>query len=126
MTHMDKYGIKLMAYSPMGGSPTESNGFSNADVRICLFSNEIINSLAKKYRKSIGQILIKYQLARGNIVIVKSVTKSRIEENIKVLDFKLNEEEVQQLDDLNKNWRFIHLKGTAYGKHRNNPFNEEY
>jgi len=124
MTHMDKYGIKLMAYSPLGGSPTESNAFVNADVRKDLFENEIIKLLAIKYRKSIGQILIKYQLARGNIVIPKSVTKSRIEENINIFDFDLTDEEVQQLDSLNKNLRFVHLSGFA--KHKNYPFNDEY
>ena len=125
MAHCDKYGIKLTAYSPMGGSPiAEERTNITPDVRRALFSNDTIKTLATKYNKSIGQILLKYQVARGVIVIPKSVTKSRIAENTQIFDFELTSDEIDQLETLNKNIRYVHAQDLA--GHTNFPFNEEF
>lgn len=129
--HCAKYGIVLTAYSPMGGSPVDPayaqamGENANYDVRKGLFENDLILELAKKYNKSAGQILIKFQASRGVIVIPKSVTKSRIEENINIFDFEFTDEEKQQLESLNRNLRYIGLKD-AFGDSKYYPFNIEY
>lgn len=64
-------------------------------------------SLAAKYKKTPGQIALRYQIEKGNIPIPKSANKSRLAENITIFDFKLNEEDVAALDKLNKNIRYF-------------------
>lgn len=68
-----------------------------------------IVAIAKKYNKSTAQVLIKYQLQRGNIVIPKSVTKSRIESNFDVWDFALKQEDIKEIDTFDCNGRVLHL-----------------
>lgn len=45
------------------------------------------------------------------MVIPKSVTKSRIESNFEVWDFELEQEDIDQIDTLDCNSRFVHMKG---------------
>lgn len=67
--------------------------------------------IAEKYNKTSAQILIKYQIQRGIMVIPKSVTKSRIESNFEVWDFELEQEDIDQIDTFDCNGRFVHMKG---------------
>lgn len=77
-------GIHVTAYSPFGstGSP--------------IFKEEGVLKVAEKRGVSVGCVLLSYQIARGISVIPKSVTPSRIEENMKVVD--LNKDDVANLD----------------------------
>lgn len=104
-------GIVLTAYSPLGGSPFDvsknSERHLTPDVRAGLFENADIKALAAKYNKSVGQILLKFQVQRGISVIPKSVNKSRIAENASIFDFLLTAEEIEKLEGLNANLRYI-------------------
>lgn len=66
-------------------------------------------AIATKYSKSPAQILIRYQIQRGNIVIPKSVTKSRIESNFDVFNFELSAEDVAAIDGFDCNGRLVPL-----------------
>lgn len=66
-------------------------------------------TIAKKYNKTPAQILIRYQIQSGNIVIPKSVTKSRIASNFDVFNFKLSDEDLTAIEGFNVNGRFVPL-----------------
>ena len=70
-----------------------------------VLQDEVIVELAKKYNKTPAQIVIRWHLEENSIVIPKSITPSRIEENINVFDFQLTKEEVERISSLNKNER---------------------
>ncbi|WP_416828582.1 aldo/keto reductase [Ectobacillus polymachus] len=67
--------------------------------------NEVITKLATKYEKTPAQIIIRWHLQNNVIVIPKSVTPSRIEENFNVFDFTIQSEDMKKIDGLNQNKR---------------------
>lgn len=79
-------GMILEAYSPLGTGK--------------IFDVPQMQKLADKYGKSIAQICIRWSLQRGYLPLPKSVTPSRIEENLKVFDFALEEADVQLIASL--------------------------
>lgn len=66
---------------------------------------EGLSKIAEKHQASIPQIIIAWGLSRGVIMIPKSVTPSRIEENFKAKDIKLNKEEIEAINSLNRGKR---------------------
>lgn len=70
-----------------------------------VFDTDIIQALAAKYQKTPAQIVIRWHLDRGLIVIPKSVTPSRIQENFDVFDFRLEKEELSQIQSLDSDTR---------------------
>lgn len=70
-----------------------------------LFSHEIIKNLAQKYHKTPAQIIIRWHIDNGSVVIPKSVTPSRIEENFAVFDFRLEKMEMGEIAKLDKHYR---------------------
>lgn len=70
-----------------------------------VLSNPVITHIAQKYGKSPAQVVIRWDVERGIIVIPKSVHKDRLIENISVFDFQLTKDEVKQITSLNKNMR---------------------
>ncbi|MEA9390486.1 2,5-didehydrogluconate reductase DkgA [Acerihabitans sp. TG2] len=70
-----------------------------------VFNQDVIRSLAEKYGKSPAQIVIRWHLDSGLVVIPKSVTPSRIKENFAVLDFQLQPHELDSIATLDKGQR---------------------
>ncbi|KAL1748733.1 NADP-dependent oxidoreductase domain-containing protein [Schizophyllum fasciatum] len=64
--------------------------------------NAVIQSLAKKHARDPAQILIRWSLQRGFVPLPKSETPSRIHSNAQVYDFELSDEDVAQLDGLDR------------------------
>uniref|UniRef100_A0A1B6GJ45 NADP-dependent oxidoreductase domain-containing protein n=1 Tax=Cuerna arida TaxID=1464854 RepID=A0A1B6GJ45_9HEMI len=118
--YLESVNITLTAYSPLG-SPDRP--WAKPDEKP-LLDNPTIVAMAEKYGKTPAQIALRYQIEKGNIVIPKSVTKSRIESNIKIFDFSLKPEDVKTLDDLDINCRMVGVE--AIKDHPDYPFNEEY
>ena len=95
--------IVVTAYSPLG-SPDRPWGKSDEPN---LLEIEIIKDFAKKYNKTPAQILIKFLNKRGLVVIPKSVTPSRISENIDILNFDISDVDMKSLSNISntKIWR---------------------
>ena len=87
----DKYGVAHMGYSPLGQGKVNE-----------VFDEPLVIELAKKYNKTVQQILIRFSIDLGVVTIPKSVHKERIEANFDVLDFKLTKEEMEKLGELDR------------------------
>ena len=70
-----------------------------------VFAIDVLQELAAKYNKSIAQIVLRWNIDKGVVVLPKSVTPSRIKENFEIFDFKLNSEDIARIDALNQNIR---------------------
>uniref|UniRef100_A0A9J8APT1 alcohol dehydrogenase (NADP(+)) n=1 Tax=Cyprinus carpio carpio TaxID=630221 RepID=A0A9J8APT1_CYPCA len=103
LAHCRDRGLVMTAYSPLG-SPDRAWKHPEEPV---LLAEPAIAALAKKYNKTPAQIIIRWQTQRGVVTIPKSVTQSRIKENIQVFDFTLEPEEMNQVTALHRGWRYI-------------------
>ncbi|UXU68665.1 aldo/keto reductase [Mammaliicoccus sciuri] len=90
--YCESKGIKLMAWSPLmrGGE-----WLNNADLQ----------SIADQYNKTVAQVIIKWHLQQGRLVIPKSQNDNRIRENFDVFDFELSDEDLAKIDQLNTDER---------------------
>ncbi|WP_039067013.1 aldo/keto reductase [Staphylococcus shinii] len=70
-----------------------------------ILEDETVNEVANEVGKSPAQVIIRWNIEHGVVVIPKSVTPSRIEENIDVFDFALTAEQIEKLDNLNEERR---------------------
>lgn len=91
--YCNRKGIKIMAYSPLARMNSE------------LVNCKLLNELANKYEKTVPQIILKWDIQNGFIVIPKSQNPSRIRQNIDIFDFDLSIKEMDQISSLNKDHR---------------------
>ena len=75
---MDKYSVQIEAWAPFG------EGRGN------MFQNPVLNEIGKKYGKSAAQVILRWHLQRGVVVIPKSTHIERMQENLNVFDFALS------------------------------------
>ena len=87
---LDKHDVKLEAWYPLGHGDKS------------LIENDVVLSLAKKYHKDAGQIILKFELQEGAIVLPKSQNPARIKSNLELFDFELSEEDMAQLRALDR------------------------
>ncbi|GAA0327148.1 aldo/keto reductase [Bacillus carboniphilus] len=87
-----KHNVYVEAWSPLdqGGEALQ---------------DEVIQKIAATHNKTTAQVILRWHLQNNTIVIPKSVTPSRIEENFNVFDFELTSDEMEQIHQLNKNRR---------------------
>lgn len=85
---MKDYNVVPEAWAPLGGG------------RYNPFEDEMLIAIAKKYNKSVGQVLLRWNVQRGVVVIPKSTHLERIIENIDIFNFELNGEEMKQITSL--------------------------
>ena len=87
----DKYDIRLEAWAPFG----EGRGD--------LFENEILKKIGAKYGKTAAQVMLRWNIQRGVIVIPKSTHIERMEENFNIFDFSLSDEDMNVIAGMDKN-----------------------
>ncbi|XP_044854043.1 estradiol 17 beta-dehydrogenase 5-like isoform X3 [Mauremys mutica] len=75
-----------------------------------LLEDPVLGAVAKKYNRSPALVALRYQLQRGIVVLFKSYTRKRIEENFQVFDFQLSEEDMKTIDGMNKNRSYVRLE----------------
>ena len=93
---LDKYGIRLMAWYPLGhGDKT-------------LVEEPVFAELGKKYGKSAAQIILRWHTQMGFAVIPGSKNVAHIRDNLNILDFKLTDEEMAAIGKLNRGVRYYH------------------
>ena len=80
------HNILTEAYSPLGTGK--------------IFEIAELADLAKKYDKTVAQVVLRWSLAKGYLPLPKSVTESRIKENAEIFDFDLSEEDIAFIDGL--------------------------
>lgn len=70
-----------------------------------VLKNESVMKIAETHGKTPAQVVLRWHLQNNTIVIPKSVTPSRIEENFNVFDFELSTNEMEEINKLNRNER---------------------
>lgn len=85
---MKYYDVAAEAWAPLGGG------------RYNPFENEMLKGIAADHGKTVGQVILRWNVQRGVIVIPKSTHEERIRENFDIWDFELNEEEMKQISSL--------------------------
>ena len=91
----DSHEIKIMSWYPLGGK-------GNTDA---LLTNPVIVELAKKYDKSSAQIVLRWHIDMGFIVIPGSKNVNHIKENLDVLSFKLTKDDMDRISSISNNKR---------------------
>jgi diketogulonate reductase-like aldo/keto reductase len=97
-------GIHITAFGPLGAPGLMSQRKPNVKP---LMSNQTVVDIAAKKGKTIAQVLIRWAIQSQTVVIPKSISPARIEENFKVLDWELTSDEMKALDDLNTDYRYF-------------------
>ena len=86
-----KYGLQIEAWAPFG----EGRGG--------MFDLPELKAIGEKYGKTSAQVILRWHLQSGVVVIPKSTHKERMEENFNVFDFALSDEDMQQIAALDEN-----------------------
>ena len=98
-------GILLTAYAPLG-SGDRPKIMKKAGEPV-LLQNKTILETAIKHKATPGQVLIAWALARGTVVIPKSVNQKRLRENFKAQQIELDQEDMAHISALDLEWRFV-------------------
>ena len=82
---LKKYGVIHEAWAPFG------EGRGN------MFTNPVLQEIGKKYDKTVAQVILRWQLQRGIVIIPKSTHKERMAQNLDVFDFTLTDVDMQDI-----------------------------
>lgn len=85
---MKEYGVTPMAWGPL------------AEGKHGIFTNEALTAISKKHSKSVAQVVLRWNIQRGVVIIPKSTHIDRIKQNIDIWDFELTAEEMEEISKL--------------------------
>ena len=88
LVNMKRYGVIPEAWAPIGGG------------RYSPFKNEILQRIAEAHGKTVAQVMLRWNLDRGVVVIPKAARIEHIEENFNVWDFTLTPDENKEIETL--------------------------
>lgn len=91
LSYCQEHNIQLEAWSPLG--------------RGKMLDDPTLQELATKYRKTIAQVILRWDLQTGIVTIPKSVKEQRIIENANIFDFELSKADMDIIDSLNRDKR---------------------
>ncbi len=81
----DEKNVRIEAWGPLGQGSA------------ALLSDPVVLKLAKKYGKDAGQIILRFEVQDGIVVLPKSIKPARIESNLNIFDFSLTKEEMLEM-----------------------------
>lgn len=87
---MERYGVQIEAWAPLG------EGRGN------MLQNPVLNEIGQKYGRSAAQVILRWHLQRGVVVIPKSTHIERMRENLNVFDFALSEKDMAKIAALDR------------------------
>ena len=93
------HGIAPQSWSPLGG-------IRPGEQREGMLKEPVLVAIGKKYGKSAAQVILRWNIDLGIVAIPKSVTPSRIAENIDIFDFELTKDDIAAIDAINIDARF--------------------
>ncbi|KAF9758298.1 Aldose reductase [Nosema granulosis] len=105
VNYYQKKGIRVVSYSSLG---------STAPNKLKVREDPNILRIAKKYNKTVSQVILSWLLMRNILIIPKSTNAQHIKENSEL--FKLEDEDFKVMGSLNKNYRYVDL--AEWGEHR--------
>ena len=82
---MEKYGVQMEAWAPFGEGRSQ------------MFTNPVLAEIGAKYGKTVAQVILRWHLQRGVVVIPKSTHRERMQENLEVFDFTLSSEDMERI-----------------------------
>lgn len=88
-------GIVLQAWFPLGHGDKS------------LMQQQVFARLSEKYGKSVGQVILRWHIQMGNVVIPGARSKTHIEDNIQIFDFDLTQGEMDEIAKLNRHIPFV-------------------
>ena len=93
---LDKYGIKLMSWYPLGHGDKS------------LIQEPVFAELSKKYGKTPAQVILRWHVQMGFVVIPGSKNVDHIRDNLNIMDFELTADEMAEIAKLDKGERYYH------------------
>lgn len=94
---MAQYGTQFESWYPLGhGDAT-------------LINEPIFTKLAQKYGKTNVQVILRWHIQKGNIVFPKTTNPQHMKDNIDIFDFELTDDEMKQIDTLDKGQRYFNM-----------------
>lgn len=82
---MEEYKVRPQAWGPLSEGQKD------------IFHNKVLTKIADKYGKTTAQVILRWHIQRGVVIIPKTVHKERMEENISIWDFELNESDMSAI-----------------------------
>ncbi len=95
--YLKQYDIKLMAWYPLGHGDK------------ALLKEPVFGDLAQKYGRTPAQIILRWHVESGNVVIPGSKNPDHIAANLDIFDFSLTDEEMGEINKLDKNTRYYNM-----------------
>ena len=86
--NMIKNNVQIEAWAPFG------------EGRKDMFNNPVLKKIADKYQKSVAQIILRWLAQRGVVALAKSVNPNRMQENFTIFDFKLSDDDMNTIKEL--------------------------
>lgn len=104
LEYCEKNNVKMVAFGPLGNPGRPADLVTETDPH--LLSDSVVKSIAEKHSCTPAQVLIGWGLERKTGVLAKSVNESRIVENLKSLDVKLDTDDMVALNAITTRFRF--------------------